>query len=216
VQKPVINWISWALTADMYPYGVRYWFPGPPWEHFEHYWQRSPLSRVGHVTTPTMLLTGKADHRTPIPESEQFYQALKLRGVPAALVRMPGAPHDIARRPSHRTPPPAGVGVGGASFRRNVRAAGIVAGRGAGGGAAPLPPLRPHLSQTAPRENDQLVGASRLAVASGGASGAAERHHASVLSNKATGPNWRRIVTDPAAGLLVPVYAASSGATRRW
>src|SRR5690606_16675915 len=100
VQKPVINWISWALTADMYPYGVRYWFPGPPWEHFEHYWQRSPLSRVGHVTTPTMLLTGKADHRTPIPESEQFYQALKLRGVPAALVRMPGAPHNIARRPS--------------------------------------------------------------------------------------------------------------------
>ncbi len=100
VQKPVINWFSWALTADMYPYGVKYWFPGYPWEHVEHYMARSPISRVGNVTTPTMLLTGEADHRTPIPESEQFYQALKLRGVPAALVRIPGASHGITARPS--------------------------------------------------------------------------------------------------------------------
>lgn len=101
VQKPVINWYSWVLTADMYPYGARYWFPGPPWEHAEHYMARSPISRVGDVTTPTLLITGEQDYRTPIGESEQYYQALKLRGVPAALVRVPGAPHGIARRPSH-------------------------------------------------------------------------------------------------------------------
>ncbi len=62
---------------------------------------RSPISLVGNVTTPTMLLTGEEDHRTPIPESEQFYQALKMRGVDAALVRIPGSSHGIASRPSN-------------------------------------------------------------------------------------------------------------------
>ena len=99
--KPVINWYSWALTADMYPTGVKYWFPGMPWNHRDHYMDRSPLSYVDNVTTPTMLLTGTEDYRTPMSESEQFYQALKLREVDAALVRVPGASHGIAARPSH-------------------------------------------------------------------------------------------------------------------
>ncbi|MFO8099687.1 MAG: S9 family peptidase [Salinibacter sp.] len=99
--KPVINWYSWALTADMYPMGVKYWFPGMPWEHEDHYMDRSPLSYVDNVTTPTMLMTGTEDYRTPMSESEQFYQALKLQEVDAALVRVPGASHGIAARPSH-------------------------------------------------------------------------------------------------------------------
>jgi acylaminoacyl-peptidase len=98
--KPVINWYSFALTADAYPYFARYWFPGMPWEQAEHYLRRSPLSLVGNVTTPTMLITGEDDHRTPIAESEQFYQALKLRKVDTMLVRVPGASHDIVARPS--------------------------------------------------------------------------------------------------------------------
>ena len=98
--KPVINWYSWALTADMYPYGVKYWFPGLPWDHEEHYMDRSPLSYVDQVTTPTMLLTGTDDYRTPMSESEQFYQALQLEEVESALVRIPGASHGIAARPS--------------------------------------------------------------------------------------------------------------------
>ncbi|WP_103026927.1 alpha/beta hydrolase family protein [Salinibacter altiplanensis] len=98
--KPVINWYSWALTADMYPYGVKYWFPGLPWNHEEHYMDRSPLSYVDDVTTPTMLMTGTEDYRTPMSESEQFYQALKLQEVETALVRVPGASHGIAARPS--------------------------------------------------------------------------------------------------------------------
>jgi len=98
--KPVINWYSWALTADMYPYGIKYWFPGPPWEHTAHYMERSPISLVGNVTTPTMLLTGTEDYRTPMSESEQYYQALQYHGVETALVRIPGAAHGIAARPS--------------------------------------------------------------------------------------------------------------------
>ena len=65
------------------------------------YLKRSPISLVGNITTPTMIITGEADHRTPMSESEQFYQALKLRKIDTALVRIPGASHDIAARPSH-------------------------------------------------------------------------------------------------------------------
>ena len=100
VAKPVINWTSFALTADLSPYFTRYWFSGMPWDVQEEYWRRSPLSLVGKVNTPTMLLTGDADLRTPIAETEQYYQALKLRGVDTAMVRIPGASHSIAKRPS--------------------------------------------------------------------------------------------------------------------
>ena len=100
VAKPVINWTSFSLTADAYPYFTKYWFEGMPWDEQAEYWRRSPLSLVGNVKTPTMLLTGEADYRTPISESEQYYQALKLRGIDAALVRIPDASHGIASRPS--------------------------------------------------------------------------------------------------------------------
>jgi len=101
VVKPVINWTSFALTADFYTFFHQYWFADFPWEDPDAYWKRSPLSLVGNVTTPTMLMTGEADYRTPISEAEQYYQALQLRGVDTALVRVPGAPHHIAGRPSH-------------------------------------------------------------------------------------------------------------------
>lgn len=98
--KPIINWLSKPLSADTYISQIRHQFPAPPWEDPMHYWQRSPLSLVGNVTTPTMLMTGELDQRTPISESEQFYQALKLRGIDTALVRVPGSYHGIASRPS--------------------------------------------------------------------------------------------------------------------
>lgn len=101
VAKPVINWISFTLTADFYPFFYKYWFENPPWEDPDTYWERSPLSLVGNVTTPTMLLTGEADYRTPMSETEQYYQALQLRDVDTAMVRIPEAPHSIAGRPSN-------------------------------------------------------------------------------------------------------------------
>ncbi|MDH5433760.1 MAG: S9 family peptidase [Gammaproteobacteria bacterium] len=101
VAKPVINWTSFVLTADMYPYFTRYWFEKMPWEDVEGYWKRSPLSLVGNVKTPTMLLTGEADYRTPMSETEQYYQALKLRNIDTLMVRIPDASHGITRRPSN-------------------------------------------------------------------------------------------------------------------
>jgi acylaminoacyl-peptidase len=98
--KPVINWTSFVLTSDGTNFFTRYWFAAPPWEKPEEYLRRSPLQYVGNVKTPTMLLTGEQDFRTPISEAEQFFTALKLRKVDTALVRFPGASHDLITRPS--------------------------------------------------------------------------------------------------------------------
>ena len=101
VQKPVIDWASFALTSDAYSMFAKYWFGKMPWEDPDLYWKHSPLSLVGNVTTPTMVVVGEEDRRTPPSEAEQYYQALQLRAVPTALVRVPGASHEgIAARPS--------------------------------------------------------------------------------------------------------------------
>ncbi len=107
--NPVINWYSFVLNADLYNLFTRYWFPGPPWEHPEHYLAHSPISHVGRVETPTLLLTGEADHRTPISETEQYYQALQLRGIDTAMVRIPDASHGLHIRPSNLMAKPAWV-----------------------------------------------------------------------------------------------------------
>ncbi|TDJ31376.1 MAG: S9 family peptidase [Gammaproteobacteria bacterium] len=99
--KPVINWYSFVLTSDNYNFYYRYWFPDLPWKAADHYLNRSPLHFVDRVSTPTMLLSGERDYRTPISEAEQFYQALKLQKVDTALVRIPDTSHSIAARPSH-------------------------------------------------------------------------------------------------------------------
>ena len=100
-QKPVINWTSMALTADGIPFFARYWMGKMPWEDPQGYWSRSPLSLVGNVKTPTLVVVGAEDYRTPVSEAEQYYAALQLKGVPTALVKVPGASHGgIAARPS--------------------------------------------------------------------------------------------------------------------
>lgn len=102
VAKPVINWASMTLYSDIPEVVSSYWFEKPPWEDYETYWERSPLSLVGNVSTPTLLITGESDMRTPMPESEQYYQALKMRGIDSALVRIPESSHGIAARPSNQ------------------------------------------------------------------------------------------------------------------
>jgi dipeptidyl aminopeptidase/acylaminoacyl peptidase len=100
-QKPVINWASMALTSDGVPFFGRYWIGKQPWEDYQTYWARSPLSLMGNVKTPTLVVVGSNDYRTPVSEAEQLYSALKLRRVPTTLVKVPDASHGgIAARPS--------------------------------------------------------------------------------------------------------------------
>jgi len=97
--RPVINWHSFVGTTDgpsWYDQFTKY-----PWEDPMQYAARSPLTYVANVTTPTMVMTGEADLRTPIRQSEEFYRALKMLKKETLLVRMPDEFHGW-RRPSHR------------------------------------------------------------------------------------------------------------------
>jgi len=101
VVKPVINWTSFVLYSDLPQFFYRYWFASAPWEDPDEYWRRSPLSLVGNVETPTLMMVGGADLRTPRAETEQYYSALHLNGVPTRLVVIPDSYHGISNsRPS--------------------------------------------------------------------------------------------------------------------
>jgi dipeptidyl aminopeptidase/acylaminoacyl peptidase len=96
---PVINWMSFVGTTD----GAGWYenFEKPFWEDPSEYLKRSPIMYVGNVKTPTLLMTGVLDLRTPMPQSEEFYRALKMRGVPTALVRMNNEFHGTSSTPSN-------------------------------------------------------------------------------------------------------------------
>ena len=100
VVKPVMNWISKTLTADNYFYYANYRYPGQPWENIETYMKFSPISLVGNIQTPTLVMVGTADMRTPLSEAKQLYSALKIRKIETALVEIPGSYHNISNRPS--------------------------------------------------------------------------------------------------------------------
>ena len=101
-QYPVTNWFTQAGSADIGLLMTR-WMNAMPWENPQQYISRSPVFFVNKVKTPTMILTGEEDWRTPIAQSEEFYFALKVRGVDTVLVRFPKEPHGIRGAfPSHR------------------------------------------------------------------------------------------------------------------
>ncbi|MCC6928155.1 MAG: S9 family peptidase [Gemmatimonadaceae bacterium] len=100
VRCPVMNWISFAGNADV-PFFTNGWFDKPYWEDPRPWLDQSPLMYVGNVTTPTVIMTGELDLRTPMSQSEEFYQALKQRGVPTALLRFQGEYHGTSSKPSN-------------------------------------------------------------------------------------------------------------------
>lgn len=101
VIKPVINWFTMALAGDIGIMVSRHWIRSNPWEEPKKYFDLSPIRVVGNVTTPTLVMVGEEDWRTPTWEAEQWYTALKMQNVPAAYVRVPKASHSIAARPSN-------------------------------------------------------------------------------------------------------------------
>ena len=98
-QRPVINWHSFVGTTDGSGWYRR--FESMPWEDPVEYAMRSPLHYVANVTTPTMLLSGEADLRTPIGQAEEFYRALKVLDKETLHVKLPDEYHGT-RSISHR------------------------------------------------------------------------------------------------------------------
>ncbi|HEV7890516.1 MAG TPA: S9 family peptidase [Pyrinomonadaceae bacterium] len=103
--KPVVNWYSFVGTTDSADW--YYNFKQLPWEDPAEHIRRSPITYVGNVKTPTMILTGDIDLRTPLEQTEQYYRALKMRRVPTAMVRLSDEYHGFngdfsLRHPSNR------------------------------------------------------------------------------------------------------------------
>ncbi|MFV1987385.1 MAG: prolyl oligopeptidase family serine peptidase [Gemmatimonadota bacterium] len=96
---PVTNWLSFVGTTD----GPGWYrnFKNLPWDDPTEHLARSPLMYVGNVTTPTMLMTGENDLRTPMPQTEEYYQALKMERVPTAMLRFKNEWHGTSRTPSN-------------------------------------------------------------------------------------------------------------------
>ncbi|MCZ6917914.1 MAG: S9 family peptidase [Gemmatimonadetes bacterium] len=96
---PITNWISFVGTTD----GTSWYqtFRQYPWYGAEEHLSRSPLMFVQNVTTPTLVMVGEFDLRTPVPQSEEFYQALKIEGVPTKMIYMQNEWHGTSRNPSN-------------------------------------------------------------------------------------------------------------------
>lgn len=100
VRCPVINWLSFAGHTDV-PLFTYNFFDEPFWEDPEPWLEQSPLMYVGEVETPTLLMTGILDLRTPMAQTEEYYAALKMRGVPSALLRFHDEYHGTGSNPSN-------------------------------------------------------------------------------------------------------------------
>jgi dipeptidyl aminopeptidase/acylaminoacyl peptidase len=100
VRCPVIDWLSFAGQTDV-PMFTYNFFEKPFWEDPLPWLKQSSLMYVGKVKTPTMVMTGVLDMRTPMPQSEEYYSALKMRGIPAVLLRFENEWHGTSSRPSN-------------------------------------------------------------------------------------------------------------------
>jgi dipeptidyl aminopeptidase/acylaminoacyl peptidase len=100
VRCPVIDWLSMTGNTDV-PLFTYSFFQKPFWEDPSDWLSHSSVMTVGKVTTPTLLMTGVLDRRTPMPQTEEYYAALKVRGVPVKLLQFEGEYHGTGSKPSN-------------------------------------------------------------------------------------------------------------------
>jgi len=136
-QKPVIELASFALTTDFAAAFTPGWRKERPWEDPQGYWKYSPLSLVGNIKTPTLVVVGSDDYRTPVSQAEQLYMALQLRNVPTALVKVPGVGHGaIASRPSQAAAKASAILAWFDRYRARTMASSVPLGQGTSASAA--------------------------------------------------------------------------------
>jgi dipeptidyl aminopeptidase/acylaminoacyl peptidase len=104
--RSVCNWVSKFGCSDvgyMQPESIsgRKTFWG---EDIMEQLRHSPLMYAGNVKTPILIVHSENDLRCPIEQAEQWFVALKLRGVETELVRFPNETHELSRsgKPKHR------------------------------------------------------------------------------------------------------------------
>jgi len=83
-------------TSDIAPVYNQSLNGGPAFDDEEQYMGRSPIRHVRKAHTPTLLLHGESDVRTPIGQSEQFFVAMRRLGREAVFVRYPNQHHGLS------------------------------------------------------------------------------------------------------------------------
>jgi dipeptidyl aminopeptidase/acylaminoacyl peptidase len=95
----ISDWYSFHGQSDI-PGLMEYGFGGTPWAARETYERWSPVRFADRAKTPLMITHGEQDRRVPIAQAEQYYRALRKRGVPVQFVRYPREGHGI-QEPNH-------------------------------------------------------------------------------------------------------------------
>ena len=91
-ENPITSRFSWYGVSDMALSHLES-VGGHIYEVPEAYMKASPLTYAHHCTTPTLLIQGEYDLRTPAEQSEQFYTVLKSTGCIVEMLRLPFSPH---------------------------------------------------------------------------------------------------------------------------
>lgn len=94
--RMISNWWSWYGASDAQGL-TEFEFYGKPWENPAMYDSLSPIRHVTNVVTPTLMVQSEEDFRTPMADADQWFMALKKRGVPVEWVRYPRSNHDLSR-----------------------------------------------------------------------------------------------------------------------
>jgi dipeptidyl aminopeptidase/acylaminoacyl peptidase len=94
----VTDLISFAGTTDITPSFTERYFSGIPFMHWQMYTTHSPLTYLQNCKTPSLILHGEADPRVPTSQGWEFYNGLKMLGVPTEMVTYPREPHGINER----------------------------------------------------------------------------------------------------------------------
>lgn len=97
VERPVVNWFTEAMVADIHSYVATRWFRDFPWRDPADYQARSPIFYVDKVETPVLVIQSEQDYRTPMDQGIQFYTALRMLGKPAKLALFPASSHGLSR-----------------------------------------------------------------------------------------------------------------------
>ena len=96
----ISDWYSFHGQSDV-PGLMEYGFGGQPWASAETYRKWSPMTHVDRVKTPLLITHGERDLRVPIAQAEQYYRALRKRGVETVFLRYPREGHSI-QEPNHQ------------------------------------------------------------------------------------------------------------------
>lgn len=102
--RSISNWMSFYGVSDIgWTFGKTE-LGGDWWDMLDTFMEKSPITHVKNVTTPTMIIHSEEDYRCPMEQGEQLFTALKVLGVETEFIRFPGESHELSRsgKPKHR------------------------------------------------------------------------------------------------------------------